>query len=123
MAISSSAEADATAGIDVFSGRPNPTWRMSRDEVDRLKRTWEALQASGRESMPAPLLGYRGCFVQDGDARWVAFGDVVTLQRPHGNESRKDEQHEIETLILNSAPPDVPVAALVNRKRIENSSS
>jgi hypothetical protein len=116
MGTSSSAEANATAGIDGFSGRPNPTWQISRVDVDRLKRIWETLQPRADTTIPAPLLGYRGCFVQDGSVRWIAFGDTVTLQQPHGSESRCDEQHAIEKLILSSAPPDVPVAALVSHE-------
>jgi hypothetical protein len=116
MATSSSGEADATAGIDVFSGRPNPTWPMTRSDVDRLKRIWDALPTS-HVSSRAPLLGYRGCFVQDRDVRWIAFGNVVTLRRLQGGESRYDERRECERLILKSAPPDIPVEAFVRLER------
>jgi hypothetical protein len=114
MDTSSSAERSPIAGIDVYSGRPNPTWPLQSAELDRLRAIWNELRKLPTTQTPqVPGLGYRGCFVLDGDERWNAFREVVTLQRAHDRESRLDERHECERLILASAPADIAVDTLV----------
>ena len=117
MVTSSSADSGITAGIDVFSGRPNPNWPVRRADLDALERVWAALERMPVVNAQASVLGYRGCFVQMGDKRWFVSGDVVTLQRPQGSESRRDARGDFERMILATAPADVPVAALTGLDR------
>ncbi len=49
--------------LDVFSGRPNPGWRLSAAESAELMALLDALPG-GPERMP-PALGYRGFVVHD----------------------------------------------------------
>ena len=73
MVTSSSADSGITAGIDVFSGRPNPNWPVRRADLDALERVWAALERMPVVNAQASVLGYRGCFVQEGDKRWAAL--------------------------------------------------
>ena len=117
MDTSSSVEPEITAGIDIFSGRPNPSWPLSRGSLDELREVWntlDAIEAPLSIAAPPTILGYRGCFVLAGEERWLASGEVVTLQRPHGSESRRDKRREFERLILSSAPADFPFAAFID---------
>lgn len=47
--------------IDIFSGRPNPKWPLSNEQVDELKKKLSKLPMS-KPVMP-PGLGYRGVLV------------------------------------------------------------
>ena len=47
--------------IDIFSGRPNPKWLLSNEQVDELKTKLGKLPMA-KPVMP-PGLGYRGAFV------------------------------------------------------------
>lgn len=117
MDTSRSADSGPIAGIDVFSGRPNPTWPLPHEVLAKLMEVWNELRPASAGQAQAPILGYRGCFVQDGDARWTAFRNAVTLQGPQGAETRLDEPREFARLLLESAPADVPVDALVGLDR------
>jgi hypothetical protein len=106
MGISRSAE-PAVAGIDAFSGLPNPDWPLSTSKLDQLERIWERLPAWSVVASEPPALGYRGCFVQTGERRWKIFGDRVTLDDGRGEESRCDVAREIERMVLDSAPQKI----------------
>ena len=90
---------------------------MRRADLDALECVWDTLDVVSVANAQAPVLGYRGCFVQDGDKRWFVSGHVVTLQRPQGSESRHDARGDFERMILATAPADVPVAALTGLDR------
>jgi len=50
--------------IDVYSGRPNPEFRLSEPLSRELARMLQDLPAAGREA-PEPGLGYRGFVVSE----------------------------------------------------------
>lgn len=100
MATSNSTEkCQATAAI--FSGRPDPQWRVSRSQVQQLELVWKGLlPASGAPPEPPPL-GYRGCSLNCGSRGvWFAYGGVVA----HGADYRADPKREFERRLLGSAP-------------------
>jgi hypothetical protein len=73
--------ADATdpAGqveLDVFSGRPNPTWTLSDADRADLRARLDALPAASATELGADL-GYRGFVVR----MPAAEGDIVTVRR------------------------------------------
>jgi hypothetical protein len=105
------------AGISVFSGRPNPSWPLSHADFEDLLRIWDSLDPTPVATKPNSFLGYRGCFVEDGEERWTASDDIVTIQRPHGTESRRDVRREFERRILSTAPVGLHVAALTGFDR------
>lgn len=48
--------------LDIFSGRPNPSWTLAEDEAAELRRRLEGLPGTEREIDP-PGLGYRGFLI------------------------------------------------------------
>jgi hypothetical protein len=94
------------AGVSIFSGRPDPTWIVSQDVAERLQSLWDSLEEAAATQPQPPPLGYRGCFLRDTaeEREWVAYKRVVTLKTPAGNEARRDEKREFESLLLKSAP-------------------
>jgi hypothetical protein len=83
--VPASAAAPAEVEVDIFSGRPNPTWTLSPADDKTLRERLAALPAAS----PADLhtnLGYRGLVVHLPDSV------VVRLQRGHVRTDGADPQ-------------------------------
>jgi hypothetical protein len=96
----------STAGVFLFSGRPDPEWNLEPVTVADLMGIWHALDRSPVEPLnQTRLLGYGGCFVRNSQGElWIAFERVVTLESLGHKESRSDPAKEFEMRILASAP-------------------
>ena len=83
--------------LDVFSGRPNPTWELSPPESEEFLTRARRLSPVPAVSPSAPALGYRGlvvCGGGDGDGRGdmrVGHG-VVSADRCYADPGRSLEQ-------------------------------
>jgi hypothetical protein len=95
-----------TAGVRIYSGRPDPVWDVSNVVAKKLVKIWDALVLADKKVQPAPgHLGYRGCFLRDAGTReWDAFGGVVSLESAAGVEFRSDPVRQFETALIASAP-------------------
>jgi hypothetical protein len=110
----SSSDGDWTAGAFVFSGRPDPTWRISGDVAAELVAIWDSLVPSDDTVASKPALGYRGCFVVDpAGRRWMAFHELVTLSIENRSENRRDDERGFERTVLASAPAGTFPASFV----------
>jgi hypothetical protein len=99
-----------TATAAIFSGRPDPSWRLSKTDFEQLENIWKRLHPSAQAPPVAPALGYRGCCVDCGPRGvWNAFGGVVA----HGEEHRADPRRQFERAVLNSSPKNVIPAAVL----------
>ena len=94
------------AGAYIFSGRPDPIWSVSREKVQELEKVWDSFENAEAARSSPPALGYRGCFVRDGDKNreWYAYRVDVSLQSNGNTELRIDNNCRFETLVLSSAP-------------------
>jgi hypothetical protein len=99
------------AGAELFSGRPNPVWTISRRTAGKLLRLWDRLAPHCGAKPTPPGLGYRGCFLEEhqSDRRWEAYAGVVSL----GTEIRSDAHRAFEKALLNTAPPSLGISASV----------
>ena len=104
-------------GALIFSGRPNPTWKVDEATVRRSEKIWSSLKAFSGSLPTAPPLGYRGCFLKcSPDLEWFAYGGVATLRKAWKSESRRDEDRKFETLLLASAPEGTLPTSLAGQK-------
>jgi hypothetical protein len=92
--------------LDIFSGRPNPSWMLAPPERDELLRALGAAQqeTAARE---LPGLGYRGFAVHvGGEGRsqdfHVGAGRIETAGRHFVDRDQAVEKHLIRTM-----PPDI----------------
>ena len=106
-----------TAGVSVFSGRPDPIWSLSAGVGSKLSRLFDSLDSYEGPAVSAPPLGYRGAFLRD-DAghEWFAYRGVVTLTSPHGSEVRKDGDREFERTLVASIPEGLIPPALFTQE-------
>jgi hypothetical protein len=91
--------------LDVFSGRPNPTWTLTGPEAEILERRLAALprtapcEVSGR-------LGYRGLVarLKLGAGRWVVRVQAGCVQIDEGEAlvHARDEGRELERWLIDT---------------------
>ena len=86
--------------LDIFSGRPNPRWRLSDAEAARVRELIDALAPAPNSALPEPPgLGYRGFRIDD--AVTAYHGVVRTRGRVLA-----DPQCRIERFVLDRLPPE-----------------
>jgi|MudIll2142460700_1097286.scaffolds.fasta_scaffold495684_1 hypothetical protein len=105
---SNNGEEKCIGGVFLFSGRPNPEWEISEDDVTELMEIWNTLIPLRSGHQLASKLGYQGCFLRCPNNReWIAFKEVVTLRKFDAYEYRKDRGRKFEKKLLSSAPRGV----------------
>jgi hypothetical protein len=91
----------------LYSGRPDPEWAVTDDEVRRLAGIWATLTPAASRSASAPKLGYRGVELHlDDGVSYLADAGHVTISRGGVSETRLDAGRVFEQALLASAPPD-----------------
>ena len=66
--------------LDVFSGRPNPTFLPTPAEAAGLEERLRDLARSRRQP-PDAVLGYRGFILTQGEARWQVGNGLIVQER------------------------------------------
>lgn len=90
--------------LNIFSGRPNPTWSLEHPTAQECMRFIDSLPPLAAEDAPVPPgLGYRGFIIQSRDSTLsgpvTVYGGAV--QAPGG--TYRDRQRKFETWLLKSA--------------------
>jgi len=94
------------AMLDIFSGRPNPTWKLSENQVDELKTKLGTFPSA--ESKSTPGLGYRGVrLVNIGKItnipdRIIAYNGVLAITEK-GMTNYYEDSNKIEEWLLDQA--------------------
>lgn len=92
--------------LDVFSGKPNPNWTLSSEQVNQLKNMLSDLSES--TSVEAPPLGYRGFIIQNSSQdpdlpdEIRAYNQILSIDRG-GDMSFKQDTNNIEGWLVNQA--------------------
>ena len=101
----------ATVELDVYSGRPNPSWSLSPADAEYLSdalSTASPLASTRKLSMP---LGYRGVLVtieRDLTTRSFRIVDGVIEASGAGGETQlTDPNRSLERWLLRSAAPHI----------------
>ena len=99
-----------TVELDVFSGRPNPTWELDKPGRENLWRLQSRLNVSSRAYWEPPALGYRGFLYSDADGGVRAYRGFVLTTRV----VLDDPSFTIERYLLSHIPTEFETV----RKRI-----
>jgi len=92
--------------LDIFSGRRNPSWALTKPELDELRLRLKRLPSSARRE--PPQLGYRGVIITNNlktpgiPERIMAYDGVLALTNKGFIEYRADSNH-VEKWILDKA--------------------
>ena len=102
----------------VFSGRPDPTWKIEEPIVKELEKIWDSLVPMHGEPPSASPLGYRGCLIKcKSDIEWFVYKNLVTLKKRGKTESRDDNYRKFEKLVISSAPQELVPPSLMENNR------
>jgi hypothetical protein len=90
--------------LDIFSGRPNPTWSLEHLTAQECKRLIDSLPPLPPEDAPVPPgLGYRGFIIQSRNSTLagpiMVYGGAV--KAPTG--TYRDHLRKFEAWLLKSA--------------------
>lgn len=86
--------------LDVFSGRPNPRWELTRATGIQLHALLNELPYSATKLPHPTSLGYRGFIVTSQNHSYRVFQGVVEVD----GETFNDPGRRVEKLLLNSMP-------------------
>jgi hypothetical protein len=94
----------ATVEVDLYSGRPNPSWPLTPEEVARLVERVDGLEPAD-EAEPPGRLGYRGLrFQLHAQGREIASGESfeghLRFQDSAGLRHLADPGGEVERWLL-----------------------
>ena len=95
----------AEVTLDIFSGRPNPSWVLELDLEEECIRRVDTLRPTPEGGVPEPPgLGYRGFAVQVSDASHDAY--TIRVYKgvvQHSSAEYSDPGRRFEQWLLNSA--------------------
>ena len=75
--------------LDVFSGRPNPSWSLSPTEEEELVRRLSGLPPT--DSVPTSVdLGFRGFRILEPGRELRVFGGTITIRDNAGTRALAD---------------------------------
>ena len=86
--------------LDMFSGRPNPTWDLDDAAERELLALESNLRPAGRPGVEPPPLGYRGFAYGDASISRHVFDGILSM----AGQSYEDPDHRIERLLMASIP-------------------
>lgn len=108
-----SAEEEMQVELDVFSGRPNPQWALTSQEVDQFIKLLQALpQHQGEASTPEGL-GYRGLIVTqpgetiDGYSQISIANSIVTVEHNGELEQLADKDRALEQWLFQTGKDEL----------------
>lgn len=87
--------------MDVYSGRPNPTWTLTKEEGEELTKRIAALPQASTGSV-SDALGYRGLVVTPSNSDAAGFNSmtlsrgIVVMERPQGEQKLLDAGRNVE---------------------------
>jgi hypothetical protein len=95
--------------LDMFSGKPNPSWRLDREQskelLNRLRVSRRLPQVEDRK--PRPGLGYRGLIATIATGSESESWRICNGSIEHKGEYFEDFDRDIEALILQSMPQEL----------------
>lgn len=94
---------EITVELNVFSGRPNPTWILDAKDAALLNQKLAGLQSESSLQLPPQGLGYQGFTVRkEGEGKNEVFVIYSGAVQTSDGKILKDE-HQAEELLLQQA--------------------
>ncbi|MBK9083584.1 MAG: hypothetical protein IPL88_16635 [Rhizobiales bacterium] len=99
----------AVVTMNIYSGRPDPTWTLEGGRLAELLRRLDALPEAAAAPPPAGALGYRGLTVSFSDGREIEIGGGRVAI---GAASLEDRGRDLERWIVGTGRESVDARAL-----------
>jgi hypothetical protein len=91
--------------LDIFSGRPNPTWELSAIETLTITTMLDSLVAGDKQVDPPQNLGYRRFIVNLPDRSVEVYGGFVREKSSRGLLYFTDTDQQVERWLYATAKP------------------
>lgn len=95
-----------TATLCIYSGRPNPQWKVKEEEYSKLLLLIQQLPAAAPQEQPSRL-GYSGIKISRGEQQWYAYNGIITFSEGHKKKGYADADKQAEKKMLHTAPKKV----------------
>jgi hypothetical protein len=91
--------------LDIFSGRPNPTWSLDDEQAAELLASFKALAASASQETFFDGLGYRGFRIAGlrGYDEVRVRGEIVETRQGSAWSRRYDQSRSLERFLLETS--------------------
>lgn len=99
---SGAAPEPAEVELDIFSGRPNPTWKLSGEETSQLLSLLGNLPSTDARRQE-PGLGYRGFVVSFRESTARIYGGTVERSAGESSEFFADKNRALERWLLKAS--------------------
>jgi hypothetical protein len=95
-----------TAGVLVFSGRPNPEWKLSEEKFTTILSLFDSLESITGSFQSESILGYSGCYVKssDGALQFNVYNGKAELTFGANKRLKADKERTLEKEIIGTAP-------------------
>jgi hypothetical protein len=87
--------------LDVFSGRPNPSWVLEKEDIENVSKMLQNLPKSPK-NIPIGDLGYRGFIVTTNEKQTFRIYEAVVYKETEPKEILLDENN-VERLLIKMA--------------------
>lgn len=94
-------------GVSVFSGRKDPSWRVSPEVAARIERAFDALPQLPDAPEGPSKLGYRGAFARGPFGGYTAYQGVAVRTAAAQRDARVDAGRAFERLLVSTAPHEL----------------
>ena len=89
--------------LDIFSGRPNPRWKLDEPSAEALRQLVVRLAATAESPPEPPGLGYRGFVFEDATGQSRAYKGFVI----RSDLVQADPSSSIERFLLDGLPAEL----------------
>jgi hypothetical protein len=95
-----------TVELDIFSGRPNPSWELRGEQAQTLLHMLEGIRRSSaaRRFRSPPDLGYRGLYLRVGAPPQLSTWHVFDGNLEHEGQFFDDSARTVEAYVFRSMP-------------------
>lgn len=97
--LSSRQQTKITVEVDVFSGRPNPNWTLTKEESAELSKLINSLPTVDMINLPEGKLGFRGFIIYglelnriNSNMRIYVVNDIVSVYDVYGHRQDLHDQ-------------------------------
>lgn len=97
---------ELTVRILVFSGRPNPSWKIDGNTGESFFGKLQQLRAIKNSTPPVAILGYNGCIIELNNQEYMHLSNGVVYQFKNGilDNCLADDKNKLELMLMETAP-------------------
>lgn len=113
--------------LDVFSGRPNPSWELSPEQGPEFLKKILQLKTKDNSQFDSEKgeLGYRGFIVEETNSaqksrRFEVYNGMVNVIENNSSYVLEDKGYSIERWLLQTAPNSLDELVKYVKQEIEN---